>query len=222
MDFVTGANIETFLNPEGSATKYLNASQNADAVASVVANANATIKGYMPEKYRRMMRHYQGVYLTKNAADGQTEFTLPSGLGVVDTDNSYIWVNLPGTYGDRDVHDAVAYTLAVDGVTITLDDALDEGDVVVMEIKHDGSTPPSILKKLALDVAVNEMLVRKPSLVNDPTLQLMYQQNYENSRRMLRDLSAGKLRIDEWDNLEIVMEHETATPEGPGEMIVGW
>jgi len=227
MEFVTDAEIEGYLNIEGLPTKYTTAGQDANALAVVKRNANALVKAHLQEKHRRMMRVITGYKLTTNAAEGATVFNLPEIAYDPDADQSYIWVNPCGFYGDRSTDDAVEYTLAgnaEDGYTVTLAEALSAGDKVIMDIVHSGINAPSLLKKCALDCAVNELITRKPSLCNDPIMRDTYARNYADAQGLLSKILLGKLRIDEWDDLSarLVLEHQTVSPEGPGTLIVGW
>lgn len=220
MNFVTAAEVEGFLNIEGIATKFTSANQNATALSNVLASADAVIKSYLTERHRECMDIVTGLILTKSAMQGQTEFILPPAVLDVVTDQSYVWVNPVGTYDDRCHSDSAAFTVVGDKVTLA--DSLSDGDVVVMDVFHTGKNPPVILKKYALDIAVNDIVLRKPALVNDPVLRDMFLRNYEAAERALTRISKGQSRIDEWDKLPRVLGHQTVSREGPGRIIVAW
>lgn len=209
---IVAADIELYLNPEGVASKYTTAAQAAGMVDDVIAYSIGRTRAYLPEKYRRMMRTVAGLVLTREAADGDTTFTLPT---VCTTASAVtVWVNPTGFYGDRKKEDKVAATLT--GATVTLTDALDEGDVVVCDVVHGFNNPPALLKSLCLDLAVAEIYSRKSSLAIDPETRQANRDRQLDALDMLKRISKGELRIDEWDELDLVGEFETVTPGGQG------
>lgn len=225
MTFVTSQELDGYLNPEGSECKFLSANQSAGVVQSVINNANATVRGYLPEVYRRMQRTVSGYRLTQYAEEGRTTFLLPTTLRYVDEEESSVWVNLCGVYRDRLNKPKAEFTIEPAGgdtQVLTLTHPLKEGDSAVADFRYSLDNPPQVLKSLALQLAVYEMVVRKPALANDDRMYQLYQDNNNQAIQTLRDMSKGRIRIDEWDEFDLVAETETVSPEGFGIIIPGW
>lgn len=225
MTFVTAQELQDFLNPEGLESKYLTTNQSANVVTSVLNNANSTVRGYLPEVYRRMQRTISGFVLTRSAKAGTTSFVLPESLRYVDEEESRVWVNLCGVYRDRLSQPQAEFSIETaggDSQILTLNNPLNDGDVVVADLRYDMSKAPQILKSLALQLAAYEMMTRKNALVNDADIYQQYQDSNAIALQTLRDLSKGRIRIDEWDELDLIAETETVSPEGWGIITPGW
>lgn len=228
MEFVTDTEIEQYLNMEGLASKFSASAQSAGAMATVRANADAVIKAHLSAKHMAMQSEVCGYWLTRKAEGGETEFSLPAAMWA--PQECYVWVNYCGAWRDRDPNKTVPVTITPVGApTVTdykvvLSEQLQAGDTAIMDVYHSGINAPVLLKKLALDVAVYDLITRKQSLCNDPIARDNYQRMDQLAREMLSNLLKGRIRIDEWDQLSrrIIPENQTVSPEGHGTFIVGW
>lgn len=218
MATLAGTDVQALLNPTAAAKKFLWSGLDSTAASALLANAQTAVYACLPEVYRRLKVRATGYVLTREATQGQASFSIPTVLQTASTVT--VWRNLAGVYGDRKVADAEASTLA--GSTVTLDEACDEGDVVVCDVVHNFANPPAVLKRLAAWMVVSDIVTGMPNLMGD-TDRTHLQAQIDAARADMRDLRAGRLRIDEWDELDFVRENETVTVEGPTMLYpTGW
>lgn len=230
MNYVTNADIDGYLNMENAGTKFSSSAQNSSAMESVRVSASALVAGSLPVKYHRFQKQFSGYILTSEATEGDTTFALPRAMWAPTSVS--VWVNLKGVYRDRKASDAVSATIVevtdgdelVTGYNIVLDEPLSAGDKVYADIFHSGLNPPQLLRKLALDCAISELVSRKPMLCNDPILRDQYQMNANRAADSLNRLSKGQLRISEWDDISdsLIPENRVVGSESGKTLMVRW
>lgn len=207
---ITSSEIVTMLNPEGSATKFQSAPV-ASAVSRSILTATAVVQAHLPEQYRRIIRTIPGLVLTRDAVEGDTQYTIPDWI---EFQSGRLWRNLDGVWYDRKNADVEEFTYDEITHTVTTSEEAEEGDTVVMEIVH-SSEYPEVLKTLCLKIAVSELIGQLPRLVASEDRE-WYTNDLENAYVFLNLLRKGDFRIDIWDELDLIKENETITPMGPG------
>ncbi len=214
MALLATTDIDAYLNAQNKTTKFAASGLTATASTNIIANAEAVIKSYLPEQYRRLMTRAPGLYLTREATDGENKtFSIPTVLRNATTTQVWVWVDYNGTWRDRIRDEAVDAT--VTSTSITLDDALLTGQVAIAEINHTFDNPPQILKHFATLIAVQDLYNRLPTLIS-PSDRTWFEEQVRGVREDLRALRAGKMRIDEWDALDLIEENETVGVDGFG------
>lgn len=224
MAYITNQDIVDYLNPTGNTRRLLTTTIGAGVWAKVIARAEAVVKGYTPEDYSGWTERVSGLVLTREAEDGETTFTLPT--AVQDASSAYVWVNHPKLWRDRKKADAfsVGAGITVTDTQVVLDEALSEGDVVVADVYHDGSNIPQLLKNYTIEVAACTFVLNEmKSLAFDDFHFQTYSDQLARVREDLIRLQNGKIRLDEWDSLDIIGANETAYSFGPGTIWpTGW
>ncbi len=189
----------------------------------LITKGHAILNSYLPVEYQDMWQIINGLVLTRSATEGQTAFALPTSATVCTAIT--VWKNLDCPYRDRIRRDAEAATLNVGGTIVTLTTAATEGDIVVADVTHNGTNVPEILKQLLIDLLCAKLqLENMQSLALDGTQHANAQDLMTRTREDLTRLQTGKMRISEWDRLDLVDDTETAYPEsGIGTVdFIGW
>lgn len=211
---ITPSDIENELNSEGNVKKFT-AANHVTATNRAISGAISRVKSNLTENYRRMIKVISGLVLTESAAGGETEFDLPSGFTFTGIN---VWKNHVGVWRDRRLVNCVGATLSGDlesGYKVTLDEPLRECDFLVCDLPHDNDPAPELLKKICLDLAVNQLCRTIRTLVAESD-RMTLDMEITHLRDDLRLLRRGELRIDEWDELKLINEMETITPVGYG------
>lgn len=217
---ITLNDIAAELNPQNLTGRFDKTSFASGAATSIINKAAATVRAALPERYRRMSRCVTGLVLARESDGVTVEFPIPAIARVADGAKSKVWVGYRGRWGDRRTVDAVTATWGAESVTLAT--APDDGALVAADVWHSGAAAPELLRRYALDLAVHDVLMALPSLCLDDTLRQSYAMRVDQAREDLRELARGRLRIDEWDELELVDDAETVGVEGPGIWSIGW
>lgn len=221
MALITSTDLQNALNPDGSNTGFLAANRTTNVVTNIIADSEAIVKSYCPEEYRQFFTEVCGYYLTRDATAAQVAspaFSVPTIARNCTSAN--VWINFNGTWRDRRVEECAESTAA--STTITVSTTFEEGDTLIADIYHDGTNSPQVLKKWCIDLAVNEMVMRLPSLQISPVMRQMYADRITQTRDDLLQLSKRRLRLHEWDALVLVKENETAWGSGTGMLFPSW
>ena len=217
---ITIDDIAAELNPQNVATRFDKTTFSTAASANIISKAVATVRASLPEKYRRMARCVSGLVLSREANPAVLTYSIPAIARVPDGARSHVWVGHRGRWGDRRVADAVTVTWGTDAVTLSA--APEYGVLIAADVWHTGVSAPTLLRRYALDLAVHDVVMALPSLCLDDSLRQSYSQRLDQTREDLREMSRGRLRLDEWDELELVDDQETVGVEGSGTWRIGW
>ncbi len=218
--FVTSADVVSQLNPEGNPAKFGIGSIDDNAWDNILKGTDGNVLAFCEELKRRLVRKCSGLVLTREAAGGELTFDIPAVLHVVTAVK--VWVNPCVAYNRLKVADCVPATvdayIDVDGTqTITLETALEEGDVAIADVTHNFRNPPALLRDLALELAVCKVVEACRSLKMDQSLMQQYDQKMAHFMEISSRVSKGRNQIVEWSDLDIVDENEVAWSEGPGQ-----
>lgn len=219
MALVTEADVLDYLNPNDSSRKIQAGVISASRLATIVANAEKQVWAHCPEEYRKLRSCVSGYWFTHGAATGDAEFAVPE-IALVPS-SVVAWKNPTFAWVDRHKYtsDAEALTILEDdgAYSIELDEPLAERDVLIADIYHSGAGIPQLLKTYALNLAVVDTIRSFPTLAMGAELRMNYETLRQETREDLARLLAGKLKIDEWDELDLIPENETAwRSEGTG------
>src|SRR5690606_24388764 len=190
----TDDELENFLNPQGSATKFRVASYKT-LVDRERENASAIVKSCLREQYRRMINCHSGIVLSLKANEGQVIFPLPTTFTYL---SGLVWKNHQGVWSDRKKDKAIVVDI-VDGNAV-LPEPAKSGDSYIGDFVPTGDEVPFLLKNLALKLCGNAICRTVRTLVAD-----LDSSSLDNEliflREDLRLLRTGSLGVDEWDEL---------------------
>lgn len=208
--------IKRELNPNDLPNGFggVNSNTDQDSVLAKRDTHVAYVISRLPARLQRLVYYIDGEYLaggSRNlkggAIGGETEFF----TSLKKITNVQLFLNYKGYWANRVVHrdalPASAYT--VDSVTgkITLDTPLQQGDILIVTYNHDGLGASLVLRKIALDFIVAD-LIGETSL-NETRLEYIrarQTQSYVDLQRLYIHNGEGKLNIPEINQIDLVNE----------------